>query len=118
MTLFGLPEISYDRILTNEYSVGISLTYSALGKENYGTTYMITPNFRLFFGKNRAKGFFMEANASLFEERVRKSDYYYYEYSYDSYYTSHTTKYTNFGLGMAAGYKLISSSRWVGKEFP
>ncbi|MEN8929335.1 MAG: hypothetical protein ABF242_11125 [Flavobacteriales bacterium] len=109
MFVLGTPDITYERIFTDEYSAGISLAIGLLGDDNFGINYAITPHFRLFFGKKRARGFFMEANASVFEERTQNYDYWIRDYG--------TTNYTNIGLGLAAGYKVISESNWVGEIY-
>src|SRR5690606_30691751 len=71
-SIFGsFPEISYERILNTDISVGASLG-AALDRDIYPTHFLLTPYFRWFFGgdaENLQKygaGFFIEANGGFF----------------------------------------------------
>lgn len=116
MTLFNLPEISYERILSDNQSVGLAFGISFLEESEMGIKYMFTPNYRLYFSKKRAAGFFMEANASIYEERINwgyYSPYYYYDYSIDWY--GRSERQVNVGIGFSTGYKFITESNWTGE---
>lgn len=113
MTLFNLPEISYERIVSDNQSLGLSFGISFLEESEMGIKYMFTPNYRLYFSKKRAAGFFMEANASIYEERVNwgyYNPYYYYNYRYSS-----SERQVNVGVGFSTGYKFITKSNWTGE---
>ena len=73
-TIFGSsPEISYERILNTDISVGASLLAS-LDTDRNPYQFAFTPYFRWFFGGNResmqklAAGFFIEANGSMYSQ--------------------------------------------------
>ncbi|MDR1517214.1 MAG: hypothetical protein LBS52_03800 [Dysgonamonadaceae bacterium] len=87
-TIFSFhPEISYERILAQELSAGASLGF---GGEWAEQTFAFTPYFRWHFGSmynKAASGFFVEANASLFNDA---------------------------GIGFAIGHKYVSRNNWVG----
>jgi Protein of unknown function (DUF3575) len=94
-TALGLPEISYERYLDDESSVGVSMAFSV--DSSFDLNYIIIPNYRHYFGKKRAAGLFMEANAALFSENT---------------YFFGTSK-TGFGLGMAVGGKFVTKQNWT-----
>lgn len=66
-TVIGYFEVSYDKILNDESSFGISTGFSF--DDNVDYTFAIVPNYRFFFGYGPAEGFFIEANAALFSEK-------------------------------------------------
>jgi hypothetical protein len=113
MTLFNLPEVSYERILSDNQSLGLSFGVSFLEESEIGIKYIFTPNYRLYFSKQQAAVFFMEANASIYEERVNwgyYNPYYYYDYGYSS-----SERHVNVGIGFSTGYKFITKSNWTGE---
>lgn len=104
-TLLGMPEITYERVLSDETAAGISL---ALGADNtLEYNFMLTPYYRFYFGKKEnAAGFFLEANGSVF--------------SYDDYYYSFNNNDSKteigYGLGLAIGSKFMTrSQKWFGE---
>ena len=77
-TIFGLyPELSYERIINEDFGVGASAGIG-LGSD-YIMNFAFTPYARWFFGGNAANlqkygaGFFIEANGSLFSQRIQKT---------------------------------------------
>jgi hypothetical protein len=116
-SIFGsFPEISYERILNTDISVGVSLGV-ALEKDVYPTHFLITPHFRWFFGgdaENLQKygaGFFIEANGGLF---TIDADELFFE---NGSYVSRNEKATGAGLGIALGWKYLSRNNWVGEFY-
>ena len=115
-TIFGLfPEISYERILSEDFSLGASAGIS-LG-DDYIQDFAITPYARWFFGgsslnlQKYGAGFFIEANGSVFSQ---ENDY--YDYSGDSFNSYNKTE-TGAGLGLAIGWKYLSKNNWVGEFY-
>jgi len=94
-TALGLPEFAYEKILDDESSIGVSMALSVDTSTNLN--YLIIPNYRHYFGKKRAAGFFMEANAAIFSE--------------DTYFIRQTR--TGFGMGMALGGKFVTAKNWT-----
>jgi len=94
-TTLGLPEIAYEKYLNNESSIGVSVAFSV--DSNIDLNYLIIPNYRHYFGKKRAAGFFLEANAALFSEKT------YFPYANE----------TGLGLGMALGGKFVTKQNWT-----
>lgn len=110
-TIFGLyPEISYERILHEDFSVGGS---AGIGlNDDYPLDFSITPYARWFFGgtstnlQKYGAGFFIEANGAVFSHN---------EYEHELYPDS--SKDVGAGLGLALGWKYISKNNWVGEIF-
>ncbi len=116
-TIFGLfPEVTYERILKADISVGASLGV-ALENDSYLTNFQFIPYVRWFFGGNSENlrkygaGFFIEANGGIFN------------YDNDKMYYDGNTAFWNeenvmgAGLGLAIGWKYISQNNWVGEVY-
>ncbi|SEA80575.1 DUF3575 domain-containing protein [Psychroflexus halocasei] len=58
--LLGGIEMSYERILNKKSGLGISALYIFSDENNEDTNYMISTNYRRYFGKKYASGFFAE----------------------------------------------------------
>lgn len=98
----GYPELSYERILGNNSAVGLSAGFliNSAGP-NYATDIItfdkaIFPYYRYYFGQRRAAGFFVEGNTIVYSrESVSQED-----------------KETGWGIGLAAGIKIIIKDNW------
>lgn len=103
--LAGFPEISYERLIDNTASVGISAAYSFQTIEKIPWPWIITPYYRLYFGgdetKPKAASFFVEANAIAAKQYVTKD-------VYGSMEPKGTGYYINFGCGAAMGIKVLT----------
>lgn len=117
-TIFGLyPELSYERIINEDFGVGASAGIG-LGSD-YIMNFAFTPYARWYFGGNAANlqkygaGFFIEANGSLFSQRIQKT----YFTSTDGYasVTSNSEDAFGAGLGLGIGWKYLSKNNWVGE---
>lgn len=107
-TLFSLPEISYERLIANDMSVGVSVMFRL--EDDTDINFGIVPNYRIYFGAKKAAGFFVEGNAAIINS---KNDYY---LSYSSYPAGQALSYkneTNLGLGLAVGGKFLTKSGLV-----
>lgn len=120
-TIAGFPELSYERILKDDMSVGISVLVGIEEASEYSFGFI--PHYRIYFGKKKANGFFIEGNAAVIST---KDDYYEYIPSSSSYYPTDiygslnyrsTKTYTNFGLGAAAGAKFLTKNGFVGEIY-
>lgn len=115
-TIFAsAPEISYERILNTDISVGAAISAS-LDTDRNPYKFIFTPYFRWFFGGsseslNKAgSGFFIEANGSIFSYETNR-DY------YESNKINSNEFTTGAGLGLALGWKYISKNNWVGEIY-
>ncbi len=103
----GIPEISYEKIINDESSFGVSFAFSL---DSYiDINYIILPNYRHYFSKKRAAGFFIEANASLGKFKGR-----YYGYLSDGSYDGRDVgNVTGAGLGFSIGQKFVTKQNWT-----
>lgn len=112
-TIFGsYPEISYERILDSDISVGASAGVG-LG-DDYFLNFALIPYFRWFFGGSHetlqkyGAGFYLEANGAIFSYEYNDYDY------YGGAFYSDTAVETGVGLGLAIGWKYLTKNNWVG----
>lgn len=102
-----LPEITYERIISNESSIGFSFAFS-LDNSSTDYNFYLLPYYRLYFGEKRAAGFFLEANAMFFSE------------DRGIIYTDNGTSFQQedefgAGLGIAVGGKFLTKKGWIGE---
>ncbi len=106
--LAGMPEITFERILNGETAFGISASFST--EDDAYLKFIVTPYYRLYFGKKEAAGFFIEGNGAIYSEE---------EYNHLLLNNSDTRNHTKMGagLGIAIGVKLLNKSNWVGEIY-
>ena len=110
-TLGGYFEASYDYILNDESSFGISGGFSFDTDIDYD--FMIVPNYRFFFGKKPTAGFFIEANMAIFSQEEQRSGAIFGNVS-----ANNGRSYMGFGAGLVIGGKFISTKNgFVGELF-
>jgi hypothetical protein len=103
----GALNVSYEKIITDESGVGVSVLLSN-GKD-INTTFSLTPYYRFYFGKKTAAGFFVEGFSMLEAFKTRKSNYVYSNYySASTYYED--VNLTDLALGFGLG------GKWVTKK--
>lgn len=110
----ALPEITYERIIEDNMGLGISAAVSLESAEDNPYRYSILPYYRLYFGKKKASGFFIEGNMGVIgtkEEQYIYNDF----YGYSS--RSETNSYVNFGCGVAVGLKLFTRNNYFGEIY-
>lgn len=66
-SIYGVPELSYERILTKHSSVGLSVAYSVTKKTR--EQYFLLPHYRFYFGEQPASGFFIELGAMFWQTK-------------------------------------------------
>ena len=103
-----MPELSYERLISDNSSVGASVAFSLDKKEDMDLRFSFTPCYRMFFGQKKAAGFFIEANSII----VKYVDTIYYNESTNTYETK-----TGFGLGAAAGAKFLTKNNLIGEVY-
>ena len=107
-TAIGMPELSYERLISDNSSLGASVAFSLDKKEDMDLRFSFTPYYRMFFGQKKAAGFFIEANSII----VKYVDTIYYNESTNTYETK-----TGFGLGAAAGAKFLTKNNLIGEVY-
>ena len=121
MTVIGIPEITYERLIGDNMGLGITAGFALEHKVDY--RYAVTPHYRLYFGSKKANGFFIEGNMALIGTRDEiydhlESSYYptggYYQ---GGFHRRYGKTYTSFGLGAAAGAKFLTRNGFLGEAF-
>lgn len=107
--LFEFPELSYEYILNEESSVGISLAFPLDKEISY--RFIVYPNYRIYFGKKRVAGFFMEANSAIFSQQIDRGDY----FSFGN--IKKDGSKMGFGLGVAIGGKFLTKNGFIGEIY-
>jgi hypothetical protein len=116
-SILALPEINYERLLEDNMGVGLALGFG-LGNDDDFSDYrfLAIPHYRVYFGRKRAAGFFIEGNAAL--ANVRDQYTLYYNSTNNTYYTSNNSSTNfNFGLGAAVGAKFLTRNGFLGEIF-
>lgn len=116
-SILALPEISYERIIEDNMGVGISLS-AGIGDDDDFSEYrfLAIPHYRLYFGKKRAAGFFIEGNAAV--GAIRENNYQFYDDVIGNYRTPiNKSPVINFGLGAAVGAKFLTRNGFTGEIY-
>ncbi len=110
--LFKSIETSYEYLINDESSVGISLLVNLNDDNsdgpNYNETFAITPYYRHFFSRKYAWGFFVEGFGMF---NTQELDSYYYDGFNGG--SNNVEKTTNFALGLSLGAKFVSEKGFV-----
>jgi len=86
----GFPELSYERLLNNNTSIGLSFSYSLTDK--FFEQFFIIPNYRFYWGEKLDSNFFVELGAIYWKENFENE--------------TRISKSTGFGGEFGIGYKL------------
>ena len=114
--LFLYPEISYERILTEDTSIGVSIGFG--GTEYFSQNFNFTPFFRWFLSGNRESasipgaGFFIEANSSFYSRNGVSSRF---DRDENTVYLDNVQNAFAAGIGLAIGWKHVTQNNWVGE---
>lgn len=108
-------DVTYERILNEESSIGVGTLFS-LDNESEGLdeyrTFSITPYYRQFFSGKYAEGFFVEAFTMIHSGK----DYSYYSNS-GPYDTLVDEKYTDLAVGISVGGKWVTKRGFVAEVY-
>ncbi len=102
-------DVSYERVLKEDISVGSSLGFSLNDGGYFGLNFQVAPYFRWFFGGNSksankyAAGFFVEANSSILSKNIKR---------YNDNGVSNTDAELGAGIGVGIGWKYVSKNNW------
>lgn len=107
----GIPEIDYEYILNDNMGIGMTAGVSIEKSDKMQLRSEFIPNIRMYFGKNRASGFFIEANTGMFSISDPKDNY----DSLGIYLNTEYNKSLSFGFGASVGMKLLTKSNVVGE---
>jgi hypothetical protein len=110
--VFGLPEISYERLVTDNMGVGLSAVVSV--EDDQDIRYAFLASYRLYFGNKKANGFFIEGNMGVISE---EEGTYYYMPENNGYSQATKSNRAYFGLGAAAGAKFLTRNGLLGEAY-
>ena len=108
VSIAGLPELSYERLLADNMGVGLSFALSFEKIEDMKIRSIILPYYRIYFGKKKAAGFFIEGNTAIVAQK---------ENIYSESTDKITNSSTNFGLGVTLGAKLLAGKGFLGEIY-
>jgi hypothetical protein len=114
-------DVSYERLLNEEASIGVGTLFS-LDNESEGLdeyrTFSITPYYRQFFSSKYAEGFFVEAFTMLHSGKDYTYNYYYEDFPpYNSHETVTKDKYTDLAVGISVGGKWVTKRGFVAEVY-
>lgn len=112
--VIGATEFSYERILSKDSGVGVSLFFAK--QDDADVNFSLTPYYRAYFGKKPAAGFFVEGFSMI--NNGKREDKVYYGYNQDTYasYVIRTEKgasFTDLALGFSLGAKWVHPRGFV-----
>jgi hypothetical protein len=105
--VLGFPEFTYERIFSNESSVGITTGFAI--EEDFDQKFTLSPYYRYFFGKKTASGFFVEGFGML---NVYEEDYY-YDFLSSNMGNHNRKNITDFALGFGLGAKWVTDKGFL-----
>ena len=112
----GAGEITYERILSTETAVGLSVAFD-IESDNY-YNFAAFPYYRFYFGNKRAGGFFIEGNGAFLIDEFGKETTLTINGNGNggaiSFFDTGDLK-ARFGLGIAFGGKFLSNNGWIGE---
>jgi len=111
--VIGATEISYERNLSEDSSIGIAVLIPTSEEARLDINYALTPYYRLFFDNKPAQGFFFEGFGML--NSTKEYQYIYYEDVPNGNYTSTEERknVVDFALGIAIGGKFVLREKIV-----
>lgn len=117
-SVIGLPELNYERFFADNMGVGLAVAFSVDKIENMSLRSMVLPYYRLYFGSKKSSGFFIEGNMAMVNEKQKGANLY-FDYTNGNYYYSntYTKSSTNFGFGLATGFKFLTRNGFVGEIY-
>jgi hypothetical protein len=116
LAIYGLPELSYERIVEDNMSYGVSLSigvdkpYDYLIGDGIPERAIVCPYYRVYFGKKKAAGFYIEGNMAVASQKQKNVP----DYNPSGVYVYKDISSTGFGFGGALGVKLLAKNGFVG----
>jgi len=113
MAIIGLPEINYERYLSENMGVGMAMAFSIEKVKDMTLRSMILPYCRVYFGEKKSNGFFIEGNMAMVSQK-EAVNYYNIDGNYlePGYNTA-----TALGFGAAVGFKLLTRGGVTGELY-
>jgi len=111
----GLPELNYERFVSDNAGIGFALAVSLEKPVNMYTRSEFMPYGRIYFGERKASGFYNEANMALIGQRKIDDELVYN--ATPPTLVSVDKKAVCFGMGGAVGAKLQTRNGFVGEIY-
>jgi hypothetical protein len=121
MAIAALPEINYERAVDENVGIGLAFSIAAEKPTSIAYRTLAMPYARLYFGKKKTMGFFIETNVAAAQQH-RISDKTKWVYDTINPYGTVTNIHIdessfNIGFGGALGVKFITKNAYVGELF-
>jgi len=112
----GLPELNFERFVSDNASFGLTIAASLEKPESMITRSMFLPYGRLYFGEKKDAGFFIEANMAIIGQRDKYNEII-FDTATNTYSGQRTidNKAVSFGFGCAAGAKFLARNGYIGE---
>jgi hypothetical protein len=102
LSIYGIPELSYERYFNDNFGAGVSASATLLNAQEESQRFKIVPYARIYFGEQKkAAGFFFEVNSAAI---WRKN-------------TDSTSMVTNIAFGGAIGVKMVVKNNFIGEVY-
>ena len=111
--LFGMPELTYERIFANNRGAGISM-FLGFSTKYTAFNFGAIPYYRYYFGRRKASGLFLEANTAILKvaDNEKNRPTFSAGGSYDR-----ISNNTLFGIGGAIGAKFLTRAGFTGEVY-
>lgn len=116
-SIIGFPELNYERFIEDNMGVGLAGSVSLEKIEDMSMRWYALPYYRLYFGKKKASGFFIEGNMALMGQKENYTDWHYDSNNNYVQGPTYTISRTNFGFGGAIGIKLLARNGFIGEVY-
>ena len=110
--VLGAIEVTYERTLTENSGVGVSVFLPIDEEINADINYYISPYYRMYFGKKYAAGFFVEGFGLLSSVNRFESSF---TTGIDPIFVSEEVTITDFALGIGLGGKWVTNNGFIGE---
>ncbi|MFM7711085.1 MAG: hypothetical protein ACKO5C_09235 [Ferruginibacter sp.] len=114
MTIAGLPEINYERLMDDNLGLGVSVAIAVDNPDRMPYRTQLMTFGRLYFGKKKGTGFYIEANMAGVQQKDRYTDWIGVDSLGIPTYKTIEEKSFNLGFGAAIGVKLLAKNGYVG----
>lgn len=115
--ILGVVEVNYEKFIADDAGIGLAASVTVDKVENLSRRWYALPYYRLYFGKQKASGFFIEGNIALVSQKEFYTQYQYNGENQSPSYPTYERSTTNFGFGGAIGAKLLARNGFIGEIF-
>jgi len=117
MAIIGLPEVNYERYLSENMGVGVAMAFSIEKVKDMTLRSMVLPYCRVYFGEKKDNGFFIEGNMAMVSQKESVNYYNIDGYGNITYTGAGYNTATALGFGAAVGFKLLTRGGVTGELY-